>query len=65
VHKTVRFFLGLATPNDGEGHDEATAQTAEAATVAWVPVDEARALLTHKESKVVLEELWRLCYACA
>ena len=62
VHKTVRFFVGLATPNGGEGHDEATAhETAEAATVAWVPVDEARALLTHTESKVVLEELWRLC----
>ena len=64
VHKTVRFFLGLATPNGGEGHVEDTAQTAEhaaeAATVAWVPVDAARALLTHTESKVVLEELWRL-----
>jgi len=59
VHKTVRFFLGLATPNGAGGHVEATAQTAEAATVAWVPVDEARALLTHTESKFVLEELWR------
>jgi len=61
VHKTVRLFLGHTAPNVGERLVEATvAHTAEAAEVAWVPVEEARALLTHAESKAALEELWRL-----
>ena len=60
VHKIVRFFLGLTTtPAAADASSAAAAQTAEAGAVAWVPVDEARALLTHAESKAVLDELWR------